>query len=620
MGPQEPESETKERPTQPEHDVSKAGTKRVSKSSVLRLLIVFRIINSFFVKSFFQPDEFWQSLEPAHFKAFGYGELTWEWKFGLRSYAFSFLFELVYRAVSLISMILAAIVAYCTSVFTVLVRNLIPNCAIALEMVLEMQKFPQEVRESIEYQGVIYGPKIIMAVLAGVGEWYAIRFAEKVYTSCFEHNTKDKSRNVALVRRNALILSMTNFFNCFFITRTFSNTFETDLTSIALYNWDWSGGNHVASTKFAVSLILGLFLCLQRPTNAFVWLPLGLFLTFNLLRTRRFKTLVRLFYRVVFALTFVTAVNLAVDYYFYGRIVFPALRFVKFNYTSALSEFYGTAPWHFHLLQSVPLIAGYSLPLVILGMYSLKSTTKRSLLSDPLKQVKLVIILQIVIFSAIRHKEFRFVYNLQPFFLVISSIFLMKVLPEAQNGEPELLKWYFWIPPFISVVAAMVLSSFHETGVIEVTKYLHNIPEVHSIGFVMPCHSTPWQSHIHRNNTQDIWSISCEPPLHLLQDPSAREKLPYYMDESDRLYEDASKFIYQNFPPIFRKNLRSPDKEWNYEWPQYLVIFEHLDDLYLNKLLTDSGYRVDARFFNTLSHWDSRRSGDVIVYYKPPWF
>lgn len=28
----------------------------------------------------FQPDEFWQSLEPAHVLAFGYGHLTWEWK------------------------------------------------------------------------------------------------------------------------------------------------------------------------------------------------------------------------------------------------------------------------------------------------------------------------------------------------------------------------------------------------------------------------------------------------------------------------------------------------------------------------------------------------------------
>ncbi|CEP61487.1 putative glycosylphosphatidylinositol-alpha 1,2 mannosyltransferase LALA0_S03e03950g [Lachancea lanzarotensis] len=621
MGPQEAGAKIEEPTKHREYHVEQAGEKtRISNSSFLRILVLFRVINSFFVNSFFQPDEFWQSLEPAHFKAFGYGELTWEWKFGLRSYAFSFLFELVYRLVSLISTFLASVVGFASSIFTVLVRNLIPDSNGALEMVLEMQKFPQEIKEFAEYQGIIYGPKIMMAVLAGFGEWYAISFAAKVYKSCFEIDMKNKTRESALVKRNALIISVTNFFNCFFITRTFSNTFEMDLTCIALYYWDWSGGHNVTSTKFTVSLILGIFLCFQRPTNAFIWLPFGLFLTLNLLRTHRFKTLARLIYKVLFTLIFVIAVNLAVDYYFYGKIMFPALRFIKFNYTSALSEFYGTAPWHFHLCQSVPLIAGYSLPLVILGFYSLRSTTKNSLFNDPLKQIKLVIILEILIFSVIGHKEFRFMYNLQPFFLVISSIVLLGVLPKAQNGRPKPLKWYFWMPPFISVVAALALSSHHETGVIEVTKYLHYIPKVHSIGFVMPCHSTPWQSYIHRNNTQNLWSISCEPPLHLLQDPSAREKLHHYMDESDCLYDDAPKFIYQNFPPAFRKNLRSPDKKWTYEWPEYLVIFEQLDDLYLNSYLADSGYRVDARFFNTLSHWDSRRSGDVIVYYKPPWF
>lgn len=30
-------------------------------------------------RTFFQPDEYFQSLEPAHHAVFGYGHLTWEW-------------------------------------------------------------------------------------------------------------------------------------------------------------------------------------------------------------------------------------------------------------------------------------------------------------------------------------------------------------------------------------------------------------------------------------------------------------------------------------------------------------------------------------------------------------
>ena len=39
----------------------------------------FRVLIAVFTVTFFQPDEYFQSLEPAHKLVFGYGELTWEW-------------------------------------------------------------------------------------------------------------------------------------------------------------------------------------------------------------------------------------------------------------------------------------------------------------------------------------------------------------------------------------------------------------------------------------------------------------------------------------------------------------------------------------------------------------
>ncbi|KAG5440764.1 hypothetical protein PCK2_000200, partial [Pneumocystis canis] len=66
-------------------------------------MFIFHIVNSeiflffillqlrFFValtsKTFFQPDEYWQSLEPAHQFVYGYGYLTWEWRKGIRDVA-----------------------------------------------------------------------------------------------------------------------------------------------------------------------------------------------------------------------------------------------------------------------------------------------------------------------------------------------------------------------------------------------------------------------------------------------------------------------------------------------------------------------------------------------------
>ena len=38
-----------------------------------------RIIIALVTTTFFQPDEYFQALEPAHQLVFGYGHLTWEW-------------------------------------------------------------------------------------------------------------------------------------------------------------------------------------------------------------------------------------------------------------------------------------------------------------------------------------------------------------------------------------------------------------------------------------------------------------------------------------------------------------------------------------------------------------
>lgn len=47
---------------------------------MLGYLVAFRIVNALLCTTFFQPDEFFQSLEVAHRLVFGYGWQTWEWR------------------------------------------------------------------------------------------------------------------------------------------------------------------------------------------------------------------------------------------------------------------------------------------------------------------------------------------------------------------------------------------------------------------------------------------------------------------------------------------------------------------------------------------------------------
>ena len=43
------------------------------------LAVSVRVSIALATRTFFQPDEYFQSLEVAHHAVFGYGQLTWEW-------------------------------------------------------------------------------------------------------------------------------------------------------------------------------------------------------------------------------------------------------------------------------------------------------------------------------------------------------------------------------------------------------------------------------------------------------------------------------------------------------------------------------------------------------------
>lgn len=583
---------------------------------LLVVLIVFRLVNALSTRTFFQADEFWQALEPAHYKAFGYGQLTWEWEFGLRSYAFPLIFEALYRLVSFMSY-LCTIVTWAISVCVAWTaqRTLSEPTLISLN-VDEFVQFLQDIPNVLEYYGVIYVPKAAMGIIAAIGEYYTIKLIQKLHIMTMEKCNDEKNYGLSQITKISTVLTLTNFFNCFLITRTFINSFELCLTSIALYYWDWSGGDFIHGTDFTKSLIIALFACLQRPSNALIWIVLGSFLIYQLAQRKKVASLMYLLWKIFSVLIAVTLVNCAIDYYFYGELCFPVLRFLKFNFTSPLSNFYGVSPWHFHLTQSVPILLGLNIPLFIHGLFNLSNKNGRNTpIIDPFKQIKTVILISLIAFSSLAHKEFRFIYPLQPLFTLISS-FALSSLTSTYHIRSNILVNLLWTLPFVSVFAALFLNTFNEAGVVSVMDFLHNEPALDSVGFIMPCHSTPWQSHLHRNDIEHLWAITCDPPLHLLNDPDAYRKLPSYMDESDHLYDNIPAFIYQNFPPLFRKKLRSPGKHYTYEWPEYLIIFEHIKTLHFDSLLDDSTYVEVARFFNSFSHWDSRRQGDLLVYRK----
>lgn len=81
---------------------------------VFLMLLCIRVFNSLTVQTFFQPDEYYQSLEPAWNLVYGYGETTWEWKEAIRGFLYPSSFAGLWWALKIIGVKDAnSLVFYC---------------------------------------------------------------------------------------------------------------------------------------------------------------------------------------------------------------------------------------------------------------------------------------------------------------------------------------------------------------------------------------------------------------------------------------------------------------------------------------------------------------------------
>eukprot|EP00270_Netrium_digitus_P010272 TRINITY_DN3177_c0_g1_i1.p1 TRINITY_DN3177_c0_g1~~TRINITY_DN3177_c0_g1_i1.p1 ORF type:complete len:186 (+),score=48.22 TRINITY_DN3177_c0_g1_i1:173-730(+) len=168
---------------------------------------------------------------------------------------------------------------------------------------------------------------------------------------------------------------------------------------------------------------------------------------------------------------------------------------------------------------------------------------------------------------------------------------------------------------------------------------------VKEIVFLMPCHSTPFYSHLHINIPMHI--LDCSPPLPLLpppphlQDPHfqhlTRSTLPvnikeWQKSESDAFLENPELFVEENFNFLLRQNSRrrsitqdyaaSPhtddggvDQAKRGPSPSHVVMF-NVEEAVLLPILMWSNYRELGRFFHAHFPVDRELQSSVVVYAK----
>ncbi|KAG0280015.1 glycosylphosphatidylinositol anchor biosynthesis [Linnemannia gamsii] len=531
---------------------------KLSTSKVITGLVVFRFINAILIKTYFSPDEYWQALEVGHNIAFGYGYLTWEWLVGLRSVLHPAIFAALYKVLSLLGLDDGSL--------------------------------------------FIYAPRLLQALFAALGDFYAYRFADRLFENPVTANW-------------TLFLTVASWWNLFCSTRTLANSMEASLTIVALYYWPFIGSSS-GSTKgnLKLSLFIASLTCIFRPTAAILWLFLGGWLLLRLVRQGRWASIIYTGLNVTIIGGGAIVASAVLDKnLLYNEWIWTPINFLRVNVLEGISLFYGSSPWHWYLSQGLPILFGIYIPLVLIGSYhAFQANTG---INAALKRQVLYLSLWVVfVYSALQHKEWRFLYPI-----------LYPLLPFAADTMQRLFlsstDWKRSKSRVAAVVALVIVNGImagytmlvHQRGVVDVMDWVRETSrgagshgQDLSFGFIMPCHSTPWYSSIHLRNVEPLsmWFITCSPPLGDV-DPKT------YKDESDIFYEDPVAFMHN----LFKE--RSPTTRTPKE--SHLVFFEDLITTApdMRVWLDSQGYHECARFFNSHFHDDSRRRGDVLVYCTP---
>lgn len=390
------------------------------------------------------------------------------------------------------------------------------------------------------------------------------------------------------------------------------------MTMIALYYWPSPRTPPSSRRDLRLALIFAALGCIFRPTNAILWVFMGA----QLLRTYPHRSKPIIFDTIITAF-FAIGLSLCADRLFYKQWVFTQWEFLRVNVLEGISEFYGTHPIHWYFSQGLPLVLFTSLPFCLYGgVTRFKHSYKQQLFS--------LSIFTILILSLQAHKEFRFLLPLVAPMQIFAGRQLHFIAREdckrGRIGSKSRLTQYLALIIITNCIMGFYFSRVHKRGVVHAVEWLREQAyanqNVTDILFLMPCHSTPFYSHIHLDIPMRF--ISCEPPLgydfifqalSLTPSPAfsfvrlSKNLRRQYKDETDLLYSSPSLFFDTYFSSLVGNKTRFPSftryprdifhkvpgQEYEikqYDWPSHLVWYDNPKlGVYIKQILNGSNYQ-----------------------------
>jgi phosphatidylinositol glycan class B len=270
------------------------------------------------------------------------------------------------------------------------------------------------------------------------------------------------------------------------------------------------------------------------------------------------------------------ALGVIADRIGYGEWNVTVLNFLRFNVLDSHSQLYGSHPWHWYFTQGVPTLLGTMLPFAALGLWRRRASHRHTLVwlafwtlccysliahkefrfvlpllpignvyagvglatldndgdnaseSEPRENkgaVSTASVTRTEEATVLRHRKAKQeigpdVQHTHPAAAVVSSIL---TAPSKKHRRNSTLAAVFLLAT--NVPMALYMSLVHQRGPLSAVEYLatrlHETTPIIStveseelaIHFLMPCHSTPLYSHLHRN--VPTWFLDCSPAARL---------------------------------------------------------------------------------------------------------
>jgi phosphatidylinositol glycan class B len=443
-------------------------------SSFLNWLFSFqlRVLQAVTLRTAFDPDEYWQSLEIAHRIVFGYGFVTWEWQASeaLRGVLHPLLFALPFAAL----------------------RATGTDSRLMVWLV----------------------PRLVQGVMAALSDFALATLVERSFTSL-------------ALRRRVRSMLLCSWFAAYCMSRTYANCLETLLVVTALALW-----RNPAASSPRRALAVAALACLVRPT-AFVYFVLPALYELRAAWRTSVRAAAAFARDVSFIAVVAVLCGIALDSSVYAFLWpssslsssafewrFSLLNFARFNVAEGGSAQFGTHPWHWYVSNALPTMLLSYAPFLPIGV-AVHNDARRGVAQQH-APLWLVAASSIALHSLLPHKEFRFVLPAALCLLPYCAIGVSYVVDRLRASTRRSV----WIAVLLAQLPlAFYFGAVHQRAPLSM---MYRIGALHdescargdarvcldSVDFLTPCHSTPFYAYTHEPPERlRLRGLQCAPPV-----------------------------------------------------------------------------------------------------------